>query len=147
MYCMRIAEVEVPHAFDLRPLEPDCSCFPDQIACQRCCDRSLGHRGDPRCWGDERRLEGVWSYQENQEARVITFPGLQPWRSARFWPCFLPTPAFNQAKLCNISSNIERLRGPARLWASSSSAAARIHFATPAAWRCTAPGCHGAQAS
>lgn len=66
----------MPDAFDLRPDTPDCSCFPDDFACHRCCDRSLGHRGDPRCWGDERRLEGVWTYHENPEAR---FKGSNHW--------------------------------------------------------------------
>ncbi|CAE7947355.1 unnamed protein product, partial [Symbiodinium sp. KB8] len=56
--------VEVPDAFDLRPNDPNCDCWPAREQCERCCDRSLGHRGDPECWGDRRYLDGVWIYEQ-----------------------------------------------------------------------------------
>ncbi|CAL1135131.1 unnamed protein product [Cladocopium goreaui] len=62
------SQVFVPDAFDLRPDVPNCDCFPDAFTCHHCCDRSLGHRGEGKCWGDQRRLETVWTYDENPEA-------------------------------------------------------------------------------
>lgn len=69
MYLMHAGQVPVPDALDLRPDVPDRDCFPDAYTCQHCCDRSLGHRGEAKCWGDQRRLESVWIYDENPEAR------------------------------------------------------------------------------
>lgn len=61
------SQVAVPDAFDLRPDRSDCTCFADAERCRRCCDRALGHRGATECWGDVRRLEQVWIYEENPQ--------------------------------------------------------------------------------
>eukprot|EP00929_Paragymnodinium_shiwhaense_P025266 TRINITY_DN15332_c0_g1_i1.p1 TRINITY_DN15332_c0_g1~~TRINITY_DN15332_c0_g1_i1.p1 ORF type:complete len:698 (-),score=106.62 TRINITY_DN15332_c0_g1_i1:94-2187(-) len=64
--------IEVPDAFDVRRDQPRCSaCWPEGDAaeeesqCRRCCDRSLGYHGDPKCWRDRHALEdGVWKFEE-----------------------------------------------------------------------------------
>eukprot|EP00438_Fugacium_kawagutii_P010330 Skav212583 [mRNA] locus=scaffold125:449307:457734:- [translate_table: standard] len=93
------SQVLVPDAFDLRPDTPNCECFSDALVCQHCCDRSLGHRGEEKCWGDQRRLEGVWIFDENPEAP--------------FGPCCGPDRLRNQRGVALYRTHVETRPGAA----------------------------------
>ena len=138
-------QVFVPDAFDLRPDVPNCDCFPDAFTCHHCCDRSLGHRGEGKCWGDQRRLETVWTYDENPEvgcdmpflsqirAGHSTFCILwcpvhnaEFWTSLELWPlrhhstfAVAPTTCATAAGLLSIAPMWKQDRGQLAYWSSA----------------------------